>query len=95
MGDRRIAATLIPGEDFFGRASYHLFIGHMPIATVLVTGLKLRQSGVSVFVAAVISALALSTLLVPMERNINVLRQRIAKIRKKRIEAAAVPAKRL
>jgi len=26
-------------QDFFGRASYHLFISHMPIAAVLVTGL--------------------------------------------------------
>jgi peptidoglycan/LPS O-acetylase OafA/YrhL len=27
-------------QDFFGRASYHLFIAHMPIAAVLVIGLK-------------------------------------------------------
>jgi peptidoglycan/LPS O-acetylase OafA/YrhL len=47
-------------QDYFGRASYHLFIGHMPIAAVLVTGLKLRQGSVSVFLAAVIIALALS-----------------------------------
>ena len=26
-------------EDFVGRASYHLFLGHMPLAAVLVTGL--------------------------------------------------------
>jgi peptidoglycan/LPS O-acetylase OafA/YrhL len=74
-------------QDFFGRASYHLFIGHMPIAAVLVTGLKLRQASVSVFLAAIVAALVLSALLVPMERNINIIRQRIAKIRKERIEA--------
>jgi peptidoglycan/LPS O-acetylase OafA/YrhL len=69
-------------QDFFGRASYHLFIGHMPIAAVLVIGLELRQGSVFVFLAAVIVALALSLGLVPLERNINVMRQRIAKMRK-------------
>jgi peptidoglycan/LPS O-acetylase OafA/YrhL len=69
-------------QDFFGRASYHLFIGHMPIAAVLVTGLDLRQGSVFVFLGAVIVALALSLGLVPLERNINVMRQRIAKMRK-------------
>jgi peptidoglycan/LPS O-acetylase OafA/YrhL len=69
-------------QDFFGRASYHLFIGHMPIAAVLVTGLNLRQGSVFVFLAAVIAALALSLGLVPLERNINVMRQRIAKMSK-------------
>jgi peptidoglycan/LPS O-acetylase OafA/YrhL len=69
-------------QDFFGRASYHLFIGHMPIAAVLVIGLKLTQGSLFVFLAAVIVALALSLGLVPLERNINGLRQRIAKMRK-------------
>jgi peptidoglycan/LPS O-acetylase OafA/YrhL len=69
-------------QDFFGRASYHLFIGHIPIAAVLVTGLNLRQGSVFVFVAAIIVAFALSLGLVPLERNINVMRQRIAKMSK-------------
>jgi peptidoglycan/LPS O-acetylase OafA/YrhL len=69
-------------QDFFGRASYHLFIGHMPIAAILVTGLKFRRGSVFVFLAAVIVAFALSLGLVPLERNINVMRQRIAKMRK-------------
>jgi hypothetical protein len=69
-------------QDFFGRASYHLFIGHMPITAVLVTGLNLRQGSVFVFLAAVIVALALSLGLVPLERNMNVMRQRIAKMSK-------------
>jgi peptidoglycan/LPS O-acetylase OafA/YrhL len=67
-------------QDFFGRASYHLFIGHMPIAAVLVIGLKFTQGSVFVFLAAVIVALALSAGLVPLERHLNVMRQRIAKV---------------
>jgi peptidoglycan/LPS O-acetylase OafA/YrhL len=63
-------------QDFVGRASYHLFIGHMPIAAVLVIGLGLRPNAV-VFLATIVVALALSTWLVPMERSINVGRQRI------------------
>jgi hypothetical protein len=51
----------------------------MPIAAVLVTALELRRGSVSVFLAAVILALVLSALLVPMERNINVIRRRITK----------------
>src|SRR5260221_6030436 len=39
-------------QDFFGRASYHLFIGHMPIAAVLVTGLNLRTGSVFGFLPA-------------------------------------------
>jgi len=70
------------GQDFFGRASYHLFIGHMPIGAVLVTGLKLTQGSMLVFLAAVIVALALSAGLVPIERRINVTRRRIATIGK-------------
>jgi hypothetical protein len=54
----------------------------MPIAAILVTGLKFRQGSVFVFLAAVIVAFALSLGLVPLERNINVMRQRIAKMRK-------------
>jgi hypothetical protein len=47
-----------------------------------VTGLHLTQGSVVVFLAAVIVALALSLGLVPLERNINVKRQRIAKMSK-------------
>jgi peptidoglycan/LPS O-acetylase OafA/YrhL len=78
-------------QDFFGRASYHLFIGHMPIAAVLVTGLKFTQGSVFVFLAAVSVALALSAGLVPIERHLNVMRQRIAKVRKQ-YAAGTVPA---
>ena len=66
-------------QDFFGRASYHLFLGHMPIAAVLVTGLGLRPNSAFVFLATMVVALALSTGLVPMERTINVMRLRISR----------------
>jgi hypothetical protein len=65
-------------QDFFGRASYHLFISHMPIAAVLVTSLGLRSNSMLVFFATIVVALAVSTGLVPMERTINLVRQRIS-----------------
>ena len=65
-------------QEFFGRASYHLFISHMPIAAVLVTGLGLRPESILLFFATIIVALAVSTGLVPMERTINLVRQRIS-----------------
>jgi hypothetical protein len=65
-------------QDFFGRASYHLFISHMPIAAVLVIGLGLRTESMFVFFATIVVALALSAGLVPMERTINLVRKRIS-----------------
>jgi len=64
-------------EDFFGRASYHLFLGHMPMAAVLVTGLFFRAGSLPTFGVTVLAMLALSGLLVPMEWRINALRQRM------------------
>jgi peptidoglycan/LPS O-acetylase OafA/YrhL len=66
-------------QDFFGRASYHLFIAHMPIAAVLVAGLGLAPQSVFVFGTTMVVALVLSMGLVPMERAINLTRQRISK----------------
>jgi peptidoglycan/LPS O-acetylase OafA/YrhL len=67
-------------QDFFGRASYHLFLGHMPIAAVLVTGLGLRPNSAFLFLATMVVALTLSTGLVPTERIINVARLRISQL---------------
>ena len=67
-----------PAQDFFGRASYHLFISHMPIAAVLVTGLGFPVNGILVYVVTMAVALALSGFLVPMERRLNRTRQQIA-----------------
>jgi peptidoglycan/LPS O-acetylase OafA/YrhL len=65
-------------QDFFGRASYHLFISHMPVAAVLAVGLHFDRTGPLLLITAVAVSLCLSTLLVPIERWINVLRQQIA-----------------
>jgi peptidoglycan/LPS O-acetylase OafA/YrhL len=74
-------------EDFFGRASYHLFIGHMPIAAVIVTGLNMTQGSLVVFLTAVIIALVLSVGLVPIEHYVNVMRQRIANVHNELVKA--------
>ena len=65
-------------QDFFGRASYHLFIAHMPTAAVLTIGLHFAPAGPTIFVTALAVALCLSAVLVPLERRLNVLRQRIS-----------------
>lgn len=65
-------------QDFFGRASYHLFIAHMPTAAVLATGLHLTPAGITIFVASLAVAFCLSAVLVPIERRINTMRQRVS-----------------
>jgi peptidoglycan/LPS O-acetylase OafA/YrhL len=65
-------------QEFFGRASYHLFIAHMPLAAVLVTAVHIHANSFGMYIATVVSALGLSTFLVPMERRINGFRKQIA-----------------
>jgi peptidoglycan/LPS O-acetylase OafA/YrhL len=65
--------------DFFGRASYHLFIAHMPLAAVLFSGLHFPANTLLIYVATMLAALGLSGLLVPMERRINDVRRQIAR----------------
>jgi hypothetical protein len=65
-------------QDFVGRASYHLFISHMPLAAVLSVGFGVPANTITIYVLTVAVALALSFVLVPMEHHINALRQRIA-----------------
>jgi peptidoglycan/LPS O-acetylase OafA/YrhL len=77
------AASPTQIQDFFGRASYHLFITHMPLAAVLVTGFGVPANTLKVYALTVTGALALSLMLVPMERSMNALRQRIARRAKK------------
>ncbi len=72
-------------QDFFGRASYHLFISHMPIAAVLVTGLHLPARSIGLYVTTMAAALGLSVFLVPMERRINSIRHRVTLGAKSRI----------
>jgi peptidoglycan/LPS O-acetylase OafA/YrhL len=64
--------------DFFGRASYHLFIAHMPVAAVLFNALHFSPNTFLIYVATVLAALGLSGLLVPVERRINDVRRQIA-----------------
>jgi peptidoglycan/LPS O-acetylase OafA/YrhL len=47
-------------QDFFGRASYHLFIAHMPTAAVLATGLHFERASPMIFVTALAAVLCLS-----------------------------------
>jgi peptidoglycan/LPS O-acetylase OafA/YrhL len=74
----RVTARPTRLRDFFGRASYHLFIMHMPLAAVLVTGFGVPANTIKVYVLTIAAALALSLLLVPMEHHVNAVRQRIA-----------------
>ena len=66
-------------SNFFGRASYYLFISHMPIAAILVTGLHFKPYGRVLFFVTVLVSLGLSVGLVPMEWRIERLRGRISK----------------
>jgi peptidoglycan/LPS O-acetylase OafA/YrhL len=74
-------------QDFFGRASYHLFIAHMPLAAVLVTGFGVPANTTRLYALTVAVALALSVVLVPMEHHVNALRQRISRTAKKPVHS--------
>jgi len=73
-------ADATKAQDFFGRASYHLFIAHMPMAAVLAIGFHVRPQSIAIYLATLVLSLGLSTFLVPMEHSINGLRRRIARI---------------
>jgi peptidoglycan/LPS O-acetylase OafA/YrhL len=76
-----VAARLPPTSfaDFLGRASYHLFIAHMPVAAVLFTALHFPPNSLPIYVGTALIALAISSVLVPLERWINDVRQQIAR----------------
>lgn len=67
-------------HDFLGRASYHLFIGHMPIAAILMTGFHVTSNSFSIYAAVIAVAICLSAILVPMEWRFNAVRRRVAAI---------------
>ena len=75
-------------QDFFGRSSYHLFIGHMPTAAVLVTGFGIPGNSSVLFAATLVVTLALSALLVPMEWGIDHLRGQIRDIARRAKESS-------
>jgi peptidoglycan/LPS O-acetylase OafA/YrhL len=77
----RVNEPLSRTTDFFGRASYHLFISHMSIAPVLVAlwgGHQTHLVIAGIFVTTVLLSLGLSVLLVPLELKINEMRRRIS-----------------
>jgi peptidoglycan/LPS O-acetylase OafA/YrhL len=65
-------------QDFVGRASYHLFIAHLPIAAILVTGFHARPYKLLTYLSVLVGALLVSAALVPLEWRINKLRFRIS-----------------
>ena len=73
-GDRQPS----PAIDFIGRASYHLFIAHISIAAILVTGFAMARDRLPVLLLSLVIALLLSALLVPLEWRLNRLRRRIS-----------------
>jgi peptidoglycan/LPS O-acetylase OafA/YrhL len=64
--------------DFFGRASYHLFISHWVIGSFLVVGFGLSRAAPALLFLSVAGGLLLSCLLVPLEHAIEQVRRRIA-----------------
>jgi len=64
--------------DFIGRASYHLFIAHMSVVSIIGTAGLTAFNGPIPFVVTIVLCLLLSAALVPMERNIEITRRRIA-----------------
>ncbi|HKT20580.1 MAG TPA: acyltransferase [Stellaceae bacterium] len=79
-------------QDFFGRASYHLFIAHMPTGAVLAIGFHVRAQSIAIYLATLVVSLGLSVFLVPMEHSINKLRRRIARIEQREPSADTMPA---
>ncbi len=72
-----LSDQLTPVRDFFGRASYHLFIAHMSVAAILVVGSPIRLGGAGTYLSTIFICLGLSAFLVPLERRINIVRWRV------------------
>lgn len=67
-----------PATDFFGRASYHLFISHWVIGSILVVALGLSRGMLSLLLLTVAVGLLVSCMLVPLERTIERTRRKVA-----------------
>jgi peptidoglycan/LPS O-acetylase OafA/YrhL len=63
--------------DFFGRASYHLFIAQWVLAAMLVRTTSLTINSLTLCVATLILSLGLSGLLVPLEHRIERIRRNL------------------
>ena len=66
--------------EFFGRASYHLFISHWVIGSLLVSVLGLSRGVPVLLILTVAVALLLSCVLVPIEHAIERSRRKVATI---------------
>jgi peptidoglycan/LPS O-acetylase OafA/YrhL len=64
-------------QDFLGRASYHLFIAHMPIAAILVIGLRVAADSIVIYFETVLVSFVFSAFFIPVESYIDRTRQRI------------------
>jgi peptidoglycan/LPS O-acetylase OafA/YrhL len=64
-------------EDFFGRASYHLFISHLTIAPALIA-LAVPAGSLSLYLKTMLFSVLLSVFLVPLEHKIDRVRRRIS-----------------
>jgi peptidoglycan/LPS O-acetylase OafA/YrhL len=69
-----------PATEFLGRASYHLFISHWVIASLLVSAIGLSRNTPALLSLTVVVALLLSCALVPIERWIDRARWKISLI---------------
>jgi peptidoglycan/LPS O-acetylase OafA/YrhL len=67
-----------PVTEFFGRASYHLFISHWVVASALVSVLGLSRATPVLLLLSVALSLLLSGVLVPLEQAVERTRRRIA-----------------
>jgi peptidoglycan/LPS O-acetylase OafA/YrhL len=65
-------------SDFFGRASYHLFIAQWGIAGAFVQFTGLQKDTAALCLATLIASLALSGVLVPLEHRVERLRRRLS-----------------
>jgi peptidoglycan/LPS O-acetylase OafA/YrhL len=79
--------------DFFGRASYHLFIAQWVLAALLVRATSLERDSFALCLATLILSLTLSGMLVPLEHRIERLRRRLAPAVFPRQEGLATDAK--
>ncbi|MBV9062468.1 MAG: acyltransferase [Alphaproteobacteria bacterium] len=74
--------------DFFGRASYHLFIAQWIVAAALIRIMGLARDSFVLCLATLIVSLGLSFLLVPLEWRIERYRRRVAPLTVSRFAAA-------
>lgn len=80
-----------PGRvvDFFGRASYHLFIAQWIIAALLAAHTPLARGSFALCLATLVLSLVLSGVLVPLEHWVERFRRRLAPARGGAVERAA------